>query len=91
MTLEADGLFAFGSSRLQAAGEARIDALAAKIGAAAGAPHVAVVGHTDRIGSDQANLALSMARAQAVRARPRSPPGWRPRPSSPKVAAAANR
>ncbi|WP_202840424.1 OmpA family protein [Luteimonas saliphila] len=70
--LSADGLFAFGKSSLDDAvgGEAlaELDALAAKL--VERRPRaVHVIGHSDRIGSDKANLALSTRRAEAVRDR----------------------
>jgi len=68
--VSADGLFAFGKAAIDEASEgaAALDALATKLAAS---PHpvriVNVIGHSDRIGSDQANLALSTRRAEAVR------------------------
>ncbi len=70
--LSADGLFAFGQATIDDASEgaAALDALAAKLAAG---PHpvriINVIGHSDRIGNDKANLALSTRRAQAVRDR----------------------
>ncbi len=70
--LSADGLFAFGKATIDDASEgaAALDALAAKLAAS---PHpvriVNVIGHSDRVGNDKANLALSTRRAQAVRDR----------------------
>lgn len=69
--LSADGLFGFGSASLgDAAGSealAGLDALAAKLSDGRSLRAVHVIGHSDRIGSDQANLALSTRRAEAVR------------------------
>ncbi|MCW5581482.1 MAG: OmpA family protein [Luteimonas sp.] len=68
--VSADGLFAFGKAAIDETsdGAAALDALAAKLAAG---PHpvrvVNVIGHSDRIGSDKANLALSTRRAEAVR------------------------
>jgi OOP family OmpA-OmpF porin len=58
--------FEFGSARLTAAGEDSLDAAAEEL-AADPETRVDVVGHTDSVGSDQDNLELSQARAQAVR------------------------
>lgn len=70
-TLGADGLFAFGKSGLAdllPAGRSRIEALAAQIRGNGVQPLLVVVtGHTDRIGSDASNVALSQARANTVR------------------------
>lgn len=68
--VSADGLFAFGKANIDetSEGAAALDALATKL---ATSPHplkaIHVIGHSDRIGSDQANLALSTRRAEAVR------------------------
>ena len=68
--VSADGLFAFGKATIDDASEgaAALDALAAKLAAS---PHpvriVNVIGHSDRVGNDKANLALSTRRAEAVR------------------------
>ncbi|HRN60607.1 MAG TPA: OmpA family protein [Chiayiivirga sp.] len=68
--LSADGLFAFGKAAIDeaSAGAAELEALATRL--AAGPQPVKtvnVIGHSDRIGNDKANLALSTRRAQAVR------------------------
>lgn len=65
MTLDSDILFAFGSAEISANAEARITELVA------GVPQgttMSVVGHTDDVGSDADNLALSERRAQTVAA-----------------------
>lgn len=69
--LSADGLFAFGKASLDglsAVGRAELDALATKV-ASRGPPTdvVHVIGHSDRIGNDKANVALSLKRAQRAR------------------------
>jgi len=69
--LSADGLFGFGKARLDesAGGEglAALDSLAAKLADGRRIKAVHVIGHSDRIGSDKANLALSTRRAESVR------------------------
>lgn len=68
-SLPADTLFTFAKSGEQdilPAGRAELDRLAAQI-IQAGEVKVAVIGHTDRIGSDNANLFLSERRAATVR------------------------
>jgi outer membrane protein OmpA-like peptidoglycan-associated protein len=65
LDLAGDILFDFGSAELQASARQRLAQLAQLIRArAVGA--VQVIGHTDAIGSDAANLALSRDRAGAV-------------------------
>jgi outer membrane protein OmpA-like peptidoglycan-associated protein len=68
--LSADSLFAFGGASLEGASAealAGLDAFAAAL--QSGAPYevVHVIGHSDRIGSAKANLALSNRRAASVR------------------------
>lgn len=68
-TLAGDDLFAFGKSGIadiSSGGRERLDALATQLQST---PYglVRVVGFTDRIGSDKANMALSTRRAHAVR------------------------
>ena len=67
VTLGTDVLFAFGSATLEPAAAARLTALAPRLARSARPGVVAVVGHTDSIGSEAANQALSEARAQAVK------------------------
>lgn len=59
--------FEAGSARLGAAAQRQLDATAARL-AAAPKQRLAIVGHTDDAGAPEANLALSLQRAQAVRA-----------------------
>lgn len=68
--LSADGLFAFGKGDLadiSASGRAELDSFAAILLAGASYDIVHVIGHSDRIGNAQANLALSTRRARSVR------------------------
>lgn len=65
VVLRSDILFDFGSSSLSAEASATIAELAEDIPEGAA---VSVTGHTDDIGTDADNLALSQARAQAVTA-----------------------
>lgn len=68
--VSADGLFAFGQSGidLHSAGAAELEALVSRL-AASSLPvrTLHVIGHSDRIGNDRANRALSTRRAEAVR------------------------
>lgn len=69
-TLSGDALFAFGKASvdgLSDAGRAELDALAMRVLATPGIEVVHVIGHSDRIGKDAANLELSRKRAAAVR------------------------
>ncbi|ATE73759.1 flagellar motor protein MotB [Lysobacter capsici] len=69
-SLSADALFAFGQSGrgdLQSSGRAEIARIAAELRDAKDLRNVRVIGHTDSIGSEQANQALSQRRAQTVR------------------------
>lgn len=71
VTLNADGLFRFdgsGPDDLLPEGRERVARLAADIGANFKLLHyVTVTGHTDRLGTDAYNQALSQARANTVR------------------------
>lgn len=69
MTLSGDALFAFGKATIEdisADGRGQLDAFIARL-QAADYGLVRIVGHSDRIGADKANMALSTRRAQAVR------------------------
>src|SRR5690606_38671929 len=66
-TLGSDVSFGFGSAVLTSAGQARIAEIAAQLRSAQTIEHLEIAGHTDRIGSDSANDALSAQRANAVR------------------------
>lgn len=70
MDLSADALFPFargGVSDIKAAGKRKLTELAKQIVAEGNKPTLHVVGHTDYIGSDTANQALSERRANSVR------------------------
>lgn len=69
MTMSGDALFAFGKADigdLSSEGRGQLDEFAAKLSAS---PYglVRVVGHSDRVGNDKANMSLSKRRAEAVR------------------------
>ena len=64
--LPADVLFAFGSAELAPAAKQAIAAVDDQIGSG-GTGTVTIEGHTDAIGSDADNQALSERRASAVR------------------------
>jgi len=66
VSLSADASFAFASAELSEEGRKALDRIANEAGA--GVEQVHVVGHTDRIGDDAANEALSRRRADAVAA-----------------------
>lgn len=66
-TLAADGLFAFGKSTLLPKGKTRLNEIVGKVQGRS-VEQILVIGHTDRIGSAQANRKLSEKRAEAVRA-----------------------
>ncbi|MEZ2305360.1 MULTISPECIES: OmpA family protein [Paraburkholderia] len=70
-TFEGEALFPFGKSSLNSMlprGRAELDAAIEKIRKEDGVTRIDVVGHTDRIGSDESNRALSQARAETVKA-----------------------
>ena len=69
-TMEGEALFPFAKSGLDSmlpGGRAQLDAVMARIRAQADTTRIDVVGHTDRIGSDESNRALSQARAETVK------------------------
>jgi hypothetical protein len=61
-------LFDFGSSEIDPAGQAVIDEVAVEL-QKIGEVSIVVAGHTDRVGSQTYNVALSRRRAEAVRSR----------------------
>jgi len=68
--VSADALFAFGRADiadLQPAGRAEIARIAAELRSSSDVRSVRVIGHTDRLGSEQGNQALSLRRAETVR------------------------
>lgn len=70
ITLAADGMFAFGKSGfndLLPAGQQKLTQVAAQIVNEFNLSALQVTGHTDRIGSDASNSALSLARAETVK------------------------
>ena len=71
VTLGTDGLFKYGQSSfndLLPGGRSRLEALATQLGSdGIVLAAIAITGHTDRIGSDASNIALSQARANTVR------------------------
>jgi outer membrane protein OmpA-like peptidoglycan-associated protein len=64
-------IFGSGSARIDAEGAAMLDRFAAHVVTPPGC-HVEIAAHADRVGSADANLALSRRRADAVRAYLRS-------------------
>ncbi|KAB0643953.1 OmpA family protein [Burkholderia latens] len=69
-TIESEALFPFAKSSADSmlpGGRAALDAAIAKIRAEAGMTNIDVIGHTDRIGSEAGNRALSLARAETVK------------------------
>lgn len=66
VNLAADATFAFGSAVLRPEGRAKLDKIASEAEAAK-VTAIDIVGHTDRIGSAQANQKLSLERAMSVR------------------------
>ncbi|HBN73717.1 MAG TPA: hypothetical protein DD376_03000 [Sutterella sp.] len=67
VTLNADAVFAFGSAKISAEGQAALNSLISSL-AGVNVDVVLATGYTDRIGSDAANQKLSDARAEAVKA-----------------------
>ncbi|EPK3898289.1 OmpA family protein [Enterobacter ludwigii] len=66
--ISAEALFAFAESRLSAQGVNKIRQVAEEIQQTSNKPqNIKVTGHTDRIGSQEKNYLLSLARAQAVK------------------------
>lgn len=68
--LSADGLFAFGKASIDdfsPEGRKALDELASRLTGDRPIEIVHVIGHSDRIGDDRANLRLSTRRAEAVR------------------------
>ena len=66
-TLNNDVSFGFGSATITAAGQARVAEIAGELRDKKTIDSLQIVGHTDRIGSDASNDALSLRRAEAVR------------------------
>lgn len=67
-TLSGDALFAFGSAELSDAGRAQLDAFVARLQSAPGGyERIHVIGHSDRLGRDEVNRAISTRRAEVVR------------------------
>lgn len=68
--VSADGLFGFGRADIDpaSAGAVELETLASRLtGSEVLVKAVHVIGHSDRIGNDRANVALSTRRAEAVR------------------------
>lgn len=66
INLSADSLFDFNKSTIKPEGKAALDDLGSKLNGVTYSK-ISVVGHTDRIGSDQYNQSLSEDRANAVK------------------------
>lgn len=66
--LDSDLSFEFGKAELTPEGQKQIDMYVPSL-ATRGEIRLDIIGHTDRIGSDAANMALSKRRAEAVRDR----------------------
>ena len=66
VTFSADSIFDFDKATVKPAGKAHLDTFAAEL-KGANYEVITVTGHTDRIGSQQYNLALSTRRAEAVK------------------------
>ncbi|MFO7581396.1 MAG: OmpA family protein [Guyparkeria sp.] len=67
VTLSADVLFGFGEAELTREGQEELRRVAEQLKAKYEDAVITLVGHTDRIGSDEFNLKLSQRRAEAVR------------------------
>ncbi len=67
ITLQADAYFDFDKSTLKAEGKAKLNELADKLGQV-NVETIVATGHTDSVGSDAYNQALSVRRANAVKA-----------------------
>lgn len=68
-SLKNDAAFAFGKADLNAAGKNQLDQnVIAKLGSCASVKLILITGHSDRIGSHEANQRLSEKRADAVKA-----------------------
>ncbi|MGM0516096.1 MAG: OmpA family protein [Pseudomonadota bacterium] len=67
VTLSADVLFAFGEAELTREGQEELRRVADQLKSKYDDPVITLVGHTDRIGSDEFNFKLSQSRAEAVR------------------------
>ncbi len=67
MTYAADTFFDFNKSALKADGKAKLDDLVGKV-KAINLEVIIAVGHTDSVGADAYNQALSVKRADAVKA-----------------------
>ncbi|MGH8672432.1 MAG: OmpA family protein [Burkholderiales bacterium] len=66
--LQADALFDFDKASLRDEGRAELDEFAAKMKQYPQVEQVLLTGHTDRIGSDEYNMALSQRRVDTVKA-----------------------
>ncbi|CAM5212851.1 OmpA family protein [Oligella ureolytica] len=67
LTLDADALFAFDSSNLQAEGQRKLQEFAAGLSKIGDYDSVEVAGYTDRLGPEAYNLSLSQDRANSVK------------------------
>ena len=68
VTLQADTLFDFNKATLKPEGKAVLNSVVDSLMTLRTVEVLAVIGYTDRIGSDKYNLALSKRRAEAVKA-----------------------
>ncbi|MDX3906509.1 MAG: OmpA family protein [Pigmentiphaga sp.] len=67
ISMSADVLFEFASARLRVDGQRELDRIVASLRNETLPYEIQIVGHSDRIGSEQINRRLSLQRAQAVR------------------------